>query len=148
MIEENNTLLGEWCRLGTEHTKYGSLKTISDLWLHSDTNGLKCPRCKGNLILIQAEETQDWENPYKSYDTIVECLSCPYKTQAISYTQMGSVKQYDVNQITICGWSPSGSRVETTYEHILDYQLLKELKKSEELVEFLIIDDHVIQVIG
>ena len=134
--------------MGANHTKHGSLKTMSDLWLHSDKNGLKCPSCKGDLILIQAEEIQDWDNPHHAYDTIVECMSCPYKTQAISYTITGSVQDYDVDHITIIGWSSTGSRAETTYEHVLDYNLLKELKSTEELVEFLIVDAHVIQVIG
>jgi hypothetical protein len=34
------------------------------------------------------------------------------------------------------------------YEHILDYDLLKKLKESCELKEFLIVNKQVIQVIG
>lgn len=134
--------------MGSNCSKQHALKTISDLWLHSSSKGLKCPRCKSNIVLVQAHEIQDWDNPYQAYDTIVECVSCSYRTQAVSYTILGSVRQYDLKQVTINGWSPSGSRVESTYEHILDYQLLKELKSSGELIEFLIVDDHVIEVIS
>jgi len=41
-----------------------------------------------------------------------------------------------------------GSRVLSHYEHILDYEQLKRLKESAELVEFLIVNDMVIQIIG
>jgi hypothetical protein len=58
------------------------------------------------------------------------------------------VKNFDLKYIEIASWSPSGSRVISRYEHILDYDLLKKLKNSSELKEFLIVNKQVIQVIG
>jgi hypothetical protein len=75
-------------------------------------------------------------------------MSCSYKINTVSYTILGSVDHYDNQCVTIYGWSPSGSRVETIIEHLLDYQLLKEIQQSGELVEFLIVDNHAIEVIG
>lgn len=134
--------------MGFEHTQQDIMKTMSDLWLYSDEHGLKCPVCQKNLLVIQANEIQDHKNPYKTYETIIECVSCSYNLQTVSYTILGALTSYDKDHVTITGWSPSGSRVETTVEHILDYHLLKELLQSEELVEFLIVDNHAIQVIG
>ena len=141
-------LNGDWCRVGNNKSQNDMLKTISKLWINNNKKGLKCPHCKSNLILIQVDPIDDWDNPYQSYNTVVECTSCSFQTRSTSYTILGSLNDYSVDHVTIDGWSPSGSRVETTFEHILDYDLLKELKKSHEMVEFLIIDDHVIQVVG
>ena len=43
---------------------------------------------------------------------------------------------------------PSGSRVISHLEHMLDYSIIKQLKESTELVEFLIVDDQVVQIVG
>ena len=134
--------------MGNTQQKESGFESVSKLWTHSDSKGLKCPNCKGNLILVQVEPIEDWNNPYQSYNTIIECTSCPYQIKSISYTILGSVKDYSVDRVHINGWSPSGSRVEVELEHIIDYGLLKELKQSSELVEFLVVDDHVIQVVG
>lgn len=134
--------------MGNIHQNNSGMKTISKLWTYSDSNGLKCPDCKGNLILVQIEPIEDWNNPYQSYNTEIECTSCNFHMKSISFTILGSVKDYTVDRVVINGWSPSGSRVETEFEHIIDYGLLKELKQSNELVEFLIVDNHVIQVVG
>jgi Zn ribbon nucleic-acid-binding protein len=146
MIVQINILIGVWCRVEMKYSQNNTLKNISDLW-KINKKGFKCPNCKADLIIVQADAIQDWNNPYQSYDTIVECVYCSFQAQAVSYTILGSLNKYDINKITIEGWSPSGSRVETTLEHLLDYQLLKELKSSQDLVEFLIIDEHAIQVI-
>lgn len=125
-----------------------SMEVFSSLWDASNEHAMRCPKCGGTLIVLQAEPVEDFENPYVSYETIVECMSCPFQTKAESFTIIGSVKDFDVNQIEIGGWSPSGSRVLSKYEHLIDYDTLKELKKTGELVEFLVVDDHVIQIIG
>jgi hypothetical protein len=130
----------------TNYSQNSTFKTTSDLW-KNNKKGFKCPNCNADLIVVQADVIQDWNNPYQLYDTIVECGYCSFQARAVSYTILGSLKKYDITTVTIDGWSPSGSRVETTFEHLLDYHLLKELKSSDELVEFLIVDDHVIQVI-
>jgi hypothetical protein len=134
--------------MGFELNQQHMVKTLSDLWKYSDASGLKCPDCQSDLILIQAHEIQDIQNPYQIYDTIIECVSCSYQIRTESYTVLGAISEYTFDHITIHGWSPSGSRVKITVEHILDYQLLKELKQSGKLVEFLIVDNHAIQVIG
>ena len=65
-----------------------------------------------------------------------------------SFTILGSVKDFDADHVEIGSWSPSGSRVLSKYKHLLNFDLLKKLKKSTELVEFLIVDKQAIQVIG
>ena len=88
------------------------------------------------------------EDAYTPYDTVIECTSCDFKIRAESFSILGSVKNFDLKNVEIASWSPSGSRVLSTYEHILDYDLLKKLKESAELKEFLIVNKQVIQVIG
>ena len=83
-----------------------------------------------------------------AYDTIIECTSCDFKIRAESFTILGSVKNFDLKHMEIGSWSPSGSRVLSSYEHILDYDLLKKLKESGELAEFLIVNKQVVHVIG
>ena len=110
---------------------------------------MKCPNCGGDLVLIQVEpvlETKD--EGYISYDTVIECTTCPFIFRAESFTILGCVNDYDSHHIEIWSWSPSGSRVLSRYEHVLDYDVLKKLKKTEELVEFLVVNKHVVQVIG
>ncbi len=120
---------------------------LSKLW-REDSHSLRCPECGNPLVLIQAEPIEDYENPYTAYDTVIECTSCSFTTRAESFTILGSVKDFSVDRVEIGGWSPTGSRVVSTYEHLLDYNTLSKLKRSGELVEFLIIDGHVIQIIG
>jgi len=134
--------------MGVNVSQQHMVKTLSDLWKYSDATGLKCPVCQKDLLLIQVEEIQDYLNPYQTYDTVIECQSCSFQIRTESYTILGAISDYTVDQITIHGWSPSGSRVKITLEHILDYQLLKELLQSGDLVEFLVVDNHAVQVIG
>lgn len=109
---------------------------------------LKCPKCGGKMVAIQVDPIPDSENAYIPYDTIIECSSCSYKDRAISFSILGSVKDFDMQYVEIGSWSPSGSRMLSKYEHILDPDLLKKLKESGELVEFLVVNDKVVQVIG
>jgi len=134
--------------MGVNVSQQHMVKTLSELWKYSDASGLKCPVCQKDLLLIQVEEIQDYLNPYQTYDTVIECHSCTYQIRTESYTILGAISDYSVDHITIHGWSPSGSRVKINLEHILDYQLLKELKQSADLVEFLVVDNHAVQVIG
>ena len=46
----------------------------------------------------------------------------------------------EMKEIEIASWSPSGSRVISHYEHVLDYGLLKKLKESRELKKFLVVN--------
>ena len=121
---------------------------LSEIWDSSSDQQLKCPQCGNKMIIVQVDPIQDTDNPYVPYDTIIECINCDFKIRAESFSILGSVKNFDLKNIEIASWSPSGSRVISTYEHVLDYDLLKELKKNAELKEFLIVNKQVIQVIG
>ncbi len=124
-----------------------SMEILADIWQKGAGNSMKCPKCNGKLVLVQVEPIHNAENAYVPYDTIIECTSCSFKIRAESFTILGSVKNFDSNKVEIGSWSPSGSRVLSTYEHIIDYELLKSLKDSGELVEFLVVDNQVVQVI-
>ena len=125
-----------------------NMEIISGLWDRSGKDSMNCPKCGAKMILIQLEPLQEAENAYVAYDSIIECTKCDNKIRAVSFTILGSVKNFDVKNIEIASWSPSGSRVISIYEHILDYDLLKKLKETGELAEFLIVNKQVIQVIG
>jgi hypothetical protein len=124
------------------------MKILAEIWDKSSDKSMTCPECKGKLVLIQVEPIQDAHNAYTPYDTIIECCSCPFKIRAESFTILGSVKDFSAKTMEIASWSPSGSRVISKYEHLIDYNLLKDLKHSGELVEFLVVDKQVVQVIG
>jgi len=65
-----------------------------------------------------------------------------------SYTILGGIKNFDDEYVEIGSWGPSGSRVISRFKHSISSSLLSELKKSQELVEFLVVNEHVVQVIG
>ena len=123
-------------------------EVLADIWGRRGGKSLVCPKCGGNLVLVQIEPIYDAEDAFTPYDTIIECNSCSFNIRAESYTILGSVKDFDEEHVEIGCWSQSGSRVLSTYEYVLDYDLLKQLKESGELVEFLIVNKRVIQVIG
>jgi len=122
-------------------------KILTKLWDNKKNHEFVCPQCGGHLIIVQLEPIEQNENPYTPYDTIVECTNCEFNAQSISYTILGSIQSYDLDHITIAAWSPSGNRVVKTFEHLVDYKQLKEVKSSKEIVEFLIVDDHIVQII-
>jgi transposase-like protein len=124
------------------------MEFLAKIWDRKNSQILVCPQCKSKMIIVQLEPIQDNENAYVPYDTIIECTNCDFKIRAESFSILGSVKDFDLKHIQIASWSPSGSRVISRYEHILDYDLLKKLKESCELKEFLIVNKQVIQVIG
>jgi hypothetical protein len=107
-----------------------------------------CPQCKGMLTIVQIEPIYDTENAYTPYRTVVECASCSFRMVTESFTILGSIKEYDAEYADIGSWGPSGSRMLSRFKHTLSPDLLAELKKSQELVEFLIVNEHVVQVIG
>ena len=123
------------------------IEVLANIWSKKD-HSLVCPKCGHKMIIVEVEPIQDAENAYIPYDTIIECTSCDFKIRAESFTILGGVKSFDARFIEIASWSPSGSRVLSKYEHILDYELLKKLKDSAELKEFLVINNQVVQVIG
>jgi hypothetical protein len=125
-----------------------NMEVVSGLWDRSGKKSMQCPECSGKMVIVQLEPLHDSDNPYVPYDSIIECTHCDYKLRAESFTILGSVRNFDVKNIEIGSWSPSGSRVISIYEHILDYDLLKKLKESGELAEFLVVNKQVVQVIG
>ncbi|MCK5636425.1 MAG: hypothetical protein KAH91_03310 [Thermoplasmatales archaeon] len=124
------------------------MEILAEIWDKSRSKPLSCPQCGHKMVIVQVEPIQDAENAYIPYDTIIECTSCEFKIRAESFTILGCVKDFDLKYVDIASWSPSGSRVISNYEHVLDYDLLKKLKESAELTEFLIVNKQVIQVIG
>jgi len=122
------------------------IEILTRAWDTTSEKPMKCPKCGKHMIIIQVEPVYDSENAYVPYDTIIECTSCSSKIRAESFTLLGGVKNFDLNHVEIGSWSPSGSRVLSNYEHILDYDLLKELKESRKLVEFLVVNEHIVEV--
>lgn len=124
------------------------IEILADIWEKKSNKTMKCPKCGGNLVLVQVEPVTDAENAYVPYDTIVECTFCPFSIHAESFTILGSVKDFNEENVELASWSPSGSRVISKYEHALNQDALNKLKKSGELVEFLVVNKQVIQIIG
>ena len=125
-----------------------NLKILEGIWRKNRGEAMTCPQCQGSLMMVQIEQIYDTENPYIPYKTVIECTSCSFKLITESFTILGSVKNFDLHHVEIGSWSPSGSRVLSRYEHILSYDLLRELAKNGELVEFLVVNNQVVQVIG
>ena len=124
------------------------VELVAGLWDKSGKRSMMCPKCHSKMIIVQLEPIHDAENAYVPYYTIIECTKCDFKIRAESFTILGAIKNFDLKNIEIASWSPSGSRVISSYEHLLDYDMLKELKESGELTEFLIVNKKVVQVIG
>lgn len=124
------------------------MEFLAKIWDRKSNKILVCPQCKSKMIIVQIEPIPDAENAYVPYDTIIECTNCDFKIRAESFSILGAVKDFDLKYVEIASWSPSGSRVISRYEHLLNYDLLKMLKESTELKEFLIVNKQVIQVIG
>lgn len=125
-----------------------NLEILEGIWDTTGKKNIVCPKCGKNMVMVQIEPIQDTDNPYTPYDTIIECTSCDYKIRTESFTILGCVKNFDLKRIELASWSPSGSRVISNYEHVLNYDTLKQLKKSGELKEFLVVNEQVVQVIG
>jgi len=124
-----------------------NIEILASIW-EKNKGKPTCPRCHGSLTMIQVEPIYDAENAYTPYRTIIECTSCDFKLETESFTILGSIKEYNDQYIEIGSWSPSGSRVLSKYKHALQYDLLKTLRQSGELVEFLVVDKQVVEVIG
>ena len=125
-----------------------NMEILADIYESTSNGMMSCPNCGGNLIIVQVEPISDYDNAYTPYDTVIECSYCSFNLRAESFTILGSVKEFDSHSIKIGSWSDSGSRVLSKYEHILDYDLLKDLRTSGELVEFIVVNNQVIEVVG
>jgi hypothetical protein len=124
------------------------LKVIENIWGKDRKGTMVCPQCKGSLTLILAEPLYERDSLYLPYRTVIECDSCTFRLETESFTILGSIKNFDSHHVEIGSWSPSGSRVISRFEHILSYDLLKDLEKTGELVEFLVVNNLIVQVIG
>lgn len=119
---------------------------LSDAWKESNEY-MSCPKCGKDMIISQINPINSSDENYISFDTIIECSSCSFKLRSESFKVLGGVKDFDLKKISIGSWSDSGSRASLDYEHVLDYNMLKQLKESGELVEFLIVNNHVVEII-
>jgi hypothetical protein len=127
---------------------YKKTSVAEDIWKQTTQKSMTCPQCKGFLTVVQVEPIYDTDNAYTPYRTIVECATCSFRMVTESYTILGSIKDFDNEYVEIGSWGPTGSRVLSRFKHSISSTLLIELKKSQELVEFLIVNEHVVQVIG
>ncbi|HIH28557.1 MAG TPA: hypothetical protein HA260_02015 [Thermoplasmata archaeon] len=127
---------------------YKKTSVAEDIWDQSEKQSMTCPQCKGFLTVVQVEPIYDPDNAYTPYRTVVECASCSFRMVTESYTILGGIKNFDDEYVEIGSWGPSGSRVISRFKHSISSSLLSELKKSQELVEFLVVNEHVVQVIG
>jgi hypothetical protein len=124
------------------------MEILTEIWDNTHEGSLICPDCGNKLILVQIEPIENIYDAYVPYDTVIECVSCSFNIRAQSYALLGSVKNFDLHFVEIGSWSQTGIRILSKYEHILDFELLKNLKESGDLVEFLVVNDHVVQIIG
>jgi hypothetical protein len=127
---------------------YKKTSVAEDIWRQSSQRSMICPQCKGFLTVVQVDPIYDTDNAYTPYRTIVECSSCSFRMVTESFTILGGIKDFDNEYVEIGSWGPSGSRVLSRFKHSISSNLLDELKKSQELVEFLVVNEHVVQVIG
>ncbi len=127
---------------------YKKTTIAEDIWEQNEQHNMVCPQCKGFLTVVQVEPLYDTDGPFVPYRTVVECSSCSFRMVTESFTILGSIKNYDDEYAEIGSWGPSGSRVVSRFKHSISTNLLNELKKSQELVEFLVVNEHIVQVIG
>ncbi len=119
-----------------------------DIWGQNTQRSMTCPHCQGFLYVVQVEPIYGTDHEYTPYRTVVECSTCSFRMVTESFTILGGVKDFNNEYVEIGSWGPSGSRVLSRFKHTISDNLLNELKKSQELVEFLVVNEHVVQVIG
>ena len=127
---------------------YKKTSVAEDIWGQTAQQSMTCPQCKGFLCVVQVEPIYGTDDAYTPYRTVVECSTCSFRMVTESFTILGGIKDFDNEYVEIGSWGPSGSRVLSRFKHSINTNLLNELKKSQELVEFLVVNEHVVQVIG
>ena len=118
---------------------------ISDVW-NENNQYTSCPKCGKDINISQINPVYNSNDEYVSFDTILECSNCSFKLRSESFKILGGVKDFDLKKISIGSWSSSGSRAFSNYEHVLEYDTLKKLKETGELVEFLVVNNHVVKI--
>ena len=131
-------------------TSYKKTNIAEDIWKQtSSQHSTTCPQCnKGFLCVVQFEPIYGTDSEYTPYRTIIECSNCSYRKETESFTVLGGIKDFNNEYVEIGSWGPSGSRILSRFKHSISSNLLNELRQSQELVEFLVVNKHVIQVIG
>ena len=119
---------------------------IAKVWDKNCEKSMKCPHCGKCMSIEKIEPINDFDNAYVPFDTTIECEKCNFKIRAESFTFLGGVKNYDLKKVEIGSWSPSGRRVVSNYEHLMNYDILKELRDSGKLVEFLVINKQIVNI--
>ena len=118
---------------------------LSEAWEESN-QFMKCPKCGSDMMISQINPINSTDSDHVSFDTVIECSSCSFKLRSESFKVLGGVKDFDLKKISIGSWSDSGSRTSNDFEHVLDYDVLKNLKESGDLVEFLVVNKHVVKI--
>ena len=119
---------------------------LTEAW-DETTRSLTCPKCGSEMNISEINPRSGLDDDFMSFDTMIDCNNCAFKLRTESLKILGGVKDFDLKKISIGSWSNSGSRVSSDFEHVLDYDRLKKLKESGDLVEFLVVNKHVIDVI-
>ena len=118
---------------------------LSEAWEESN-QFMTCPKCGSDMMISQINPINSSDCDHVSFDTVIECSSCSFKLRSESFKVLGGVKDFDLKKISIGSWSDSGSRISNDFEHVLDYDVLKNLKESGDLVEFLVVNKHVVKI--
>ncbi len=124
------------------------INVLRDIWNRDNKRFMVCPKCGGSLTVVQLGPKYKPNSYYTPYETVIECDSCDFKMKVESFTIFGAVRDFDDDVVEISSWSPTGNRIVSSYKNVLDKNLLQKLKESGELVEFLIVDDYAVVVIG
>ena len=118
---------------------------LTEAWEESN-QFMTCPKCGSDMMISQINPINSTDSDHVSFDTVIECSSCSFKLRSESFKVLGGVKDFDLKKISIGSWSDSGSRTSNDFEHVLDYDVLKNLKESGDLVEFLVVNKHVVKI--
>ncbi|HEC81429.1 MAG TPA: hypothetical protein ENI42_03260 [Thermoplasmatales archaeon] len=124
------------------------IDVLRDIWNKDNKRFMVCPRCGGSLTVIQLNPVYKPGRTVVYYKTVIECDKCSFNIRVESCTVYGAVRSFNDEEVEISSWSSTGSRTTSVFRHSLDRKLLEELRSTGELVEFLIVDDQVVVVIG
>ena len=135
-------------RKGCNMLEQKEIDALKDIWNRDNKRFMVCPVCGGSLTIVQLSPVYKSGRTMVYYKTVIECDSCSFNIKVESCIVYGAVKSFNDDEVEISSWSSTGSRTTQVYKHSLDRKLLEELKSTGELVEFLIVDDQVVVVIG
>ncbi|MFH1101129.1 MAG: hypothetical protein V1726_03730 [Methanobacteriota archaeon] len=126
-----------------------NMDILANIWEKTgDRRPFICPQCGRTLTIVQMEPIFDAENAYTPYKTVIECTCCSFSLETESFTILGGIRDFTGEYIEIASWSPTGSRVLSKYPHQLPSERLQEIKDTDDLVEFLIVNNQAVEIIG